>query len=34
MDFFLKNLKETIEAVNSMIGKSNNIITVKRIRRH
>lgn len=32
MDFFLKNLKETIEAINSMIGKNSNIITVRRIR--
>ncbi len=32
MDFFLKNLKETIEVINTMIGKNDNIITVRRIR--
>jgi len=32
MDFFLKSLEEILEFINKEIGKSNNIITVKRIR--
>ena len=32
MNFFLINLKETIKAINGMIEKKINIITVKKIR--
>lgn len=33
MDFFLKNLKETLEAINKLIDANVNIVNTKRIRR-
>ena len=33
MDFFLKNLKETLEAINKLIDNNVNIVNTKRIRR-
>jgi len=33
MDFFLSNLKETIEAINKLIDNNVNIVNTKRIRR-
>jgi len=33
MDFFLKNLKETLEAINKLINANVNIVNTKRIRR-
>jgi hypothetical protein len=33
MDFFLKNLRETIEAINKLIDNNVNIVNTKRIRR-
>lgn len=33
MDFFQKNLKETVEAINKLIDNNVNIVNTKRIRR-
>ncbi|MFX1500567.1 MAG: hypothetical protein ACFFDH_06325, partial [Promethearchaeota archaeon] len=33
MDFFLNNLKETLEAINKLIDNNINIVNTKRIRR-
>ena len=33
MDFFLKNLEETLEAINKLIYNNVNIVNTKRIRR-
>ncbi len=33
MDFFLKHLKETLEAINKLIETNINIVNTKRIRR-
>lgn len=33
MDFFLKNLKDTLEAINKLIDNNVNIVNTKRIRR-
>jgi len=33
MDFFLKNLKETLEAINKLIEAKVNVVNTKRIRR-
>lgn len=33
MDFFLKNLRETLEAINKLIDNNVNIVNTKRIRR-
>jgi len=33
MDFFLKNLKQTLEAINKLIDANVNIVNTKRIRR-
>lgn len=33
MDFFLKNLKETLQAINKLIDNNVNIVNTKRIRR-
>ncbi|MFW9999549.1 MAG: hypothetical protein ACFE9Q_06700 [Candidatus Hodarchaeota archaeon] len=33
MDFFLDNLKETIEAINKLIDNNVNLVNTKRIRR-
>ena len=33
MDFFLKNLKETLEAINKLIDANVNMVNTKRIRR-
>lgn len=33
MDFFLKNLKETLEAINKLIDANVNIVNTKKIRR-
>ncbi len=33
MDFFLKNLKETLEAINKLLDSNISIVTSKRIRR-
>ena len=33
MDFFFKNLKETLEAINKLIEANVNIVNTKRIRR-
>lgn len=33
MDFFLKNLEETLAAINKLIDNNVNIVTTKRIRR-
>jgi len=33
MDFFLKNLKETLEAINKLIDNNINVVNTKRIRR-
>jgi len=33
MDFFQKNLKETVEAINKLIDKNVTIVNTKRIRR-
>jgi hypothetical protein len=33
MDFFQKNLKDTIEAINKLIDNNITIVTTKRIRR-
>jgi hypothetical protein len=33
MDFFLKNLKETLEAINKLMENNVNIVNTKRIRR-
>jgi hypothetical protein len=33
MDFFMKNLKETVEAINKLIDSNINIVNTKRIRR-
>ena len=33
MDFFLKNLEETLEAINKLIDNNVNIVNTKRIRR-
>ncbi|KKM93985.1 hypothetical protein LCGC14_1202950 [marine sediment metagenome] len=33
MDFFLKNLKETIEAINKLMDRNITIVNTKRIRR-
>jgi hypothetical protein len=33
MDFFLKNLKETVEAINKLIDNNINMVNTKRIRR-
>ncbi len=33
MDFFLNNLKETLEAINKLIDNNVNIVNAKRIRR-
>jgi len=33
MDFFLKNLEETLAAINKLIDNKVNIVTTKRIRR-
>jgi hypothetical protein len=33
MDFFLKNLRETLEAINKLIDNNVNIVNCKRIRR-
>jgi len=32
MDFFLKNLEETLAAINKLIGKNVNIVNTKRVR--
>lgn len=33
MDFFLKNLKETVEAINKLIENKVNMVNTKRVRR-
>lgn len=33
MDFFLKNLRETLEAINKLIDANVNMVNTKRIRR-
>ena len=33
MDFFSKNLRETLEAINKLIDNNVNLVTTKRIRR-
>jgi len=33
MDFFLKNLKETLEAINKLIDANVNMVNTKKIRR-
>jgi len=33
MDFFLKNLRETLDAINSLIDNNINVVNCKRIRR-
>jgi hypothetical protein len=33
MDFFLKNLKETLEAINKLISNNINTVNTKRVRR-
>jgi len=33
MDFFLKNLAETLEAINKLIDNNVNVVNTKRIRR-
>ena len=33
MDFFLRNLKETLEAINKLIDNNVNLVNTKRIRR-
>jgi len=33
MDFFLKNLRETLQAINKLIDNNVNIVNTKRIRR-
>ncbi|TFF98290.1 MAG: hypothetical protein EU547_02000 [Promethearchaeota archaeon] len=33
MDFFIKNLKETLDAINKLIEKNINITSTKRVRR-
>ena len=33
MDFFQKNLKDTIEAINKLIDNNVNIVNTKRVRR-
>ena len=33
MDFFMKNLRETVEAVNKLIESNVNLVNTKRIRR-
>jgi len=33
MDFFLKNLRETLEAINKLIDNNVNVVNTKRIRR-
>lgn len=33
MDFFLKNLVETLEAINKLIDNNVNVVNTKRIRR-
>ena len=33
MDFFLKNLRETLEAINKLIDNNVNIVNCKRVRR-
>lgn len=33
MDFFLKNLKDTLEAINKLIENNVNIVNTKKIRR-
>lgn len=33
MDFFLKNLKETLDAINKLIDNNVNVVNTKRIRR-
>jgi len=33
MDFFSSNLRETMEAINQLIGHNRNLVTTKRIRR-
>lgn len=33
MDFFLKNLKETLEAINKLIENNINVVNTKRVRR-
>ena len=33
MDFFLKNLRETLEAINKLIDANVNLVNTKRIRR-
>jgi hypothetical protein len=33
MDFFLKNLRETLEAINKLIDNNINIVNTKRVRR-
>ena len=33
MDFFLKNLKDTLEAINKLIDNKVNIVNTKKIRR-
>ncbi len=32
MDFFLKNLRETLEALNELIGKNIKLVNCKRVR--
>ena len=34
MDFFLNNLKETLEAINKLIDNNVNVVNTKRIRRY
>jgi hypothetical protein len=33
MDFFLKNLRETVEAINKLIDNNVNMVNTKRVRR-
>ena len=33
MDFFLKNLKETLDAINKLIDNNVTVVNTKRIRR-
>jgi hypothetical protein len=33
MDFFLKNLRETLQAINKLIDNNVNVVNTKRIRR-
>jgi len=33
MDFFLKNLRETLDAINKLIDNNVNVVNTKRIRR-